>query len=122
MRFFGLVFIVTTTCVFIFKKEKETESVDSLEDTLTLKQTYKLVAQIVSLPSVKKLTLLLLTSKVKPKLKYLKIFKILKLKIGSIWYSINGLFKTNRERSIEREFGAFGNTSNSVRNCLAIVD
>lgn len=65
MKFFGLVFIITTTCVLFFKKEKEIETVNSLENILTLKQTYMLVFQIISLPCVKKLSLLLLTSKVK---------------------------------------------------------
>lgn len=62
MKFFGIVFIIATTLVFFFKKEIESDN--SVEDTLTLKQTYKLVFQIISLPNFKKLTILLLTSKV----------------------------------------------------------
>ena len=65
MKFFGLVFIVTTTLVMFLKKEKESDSSDSLEDNLTLGQTYKLVIQIISLSGVKKLSLFLLTNKVR---------------------------------------------------------
>ncbi|CAF0891900.1 unnamed protein product [Brachionus calyciflorus] len=64
MKFFGLVFLITTTLVLFFKKEKDCDSTDSLEDTLTLTQTYQLVLQIINLSCVKKLSFLLLTSKI----------------------------------------------------------
>ncbi len=64
MQFFGALFLVTTTLVMIFKKEKECDPNESLEDSLTLAQTYKLVWKILKLKSVQQLSLLLLTFKV----------------------------------------------------------
>ncbi len=49
--------------VLLFKKET-TSSVDSLEDNLTLVQTYKLAFKILCLPSVIKLSMIALTCKV----------------------------------------------------------
>lgn len=70
MKFFGVVFLVTTTLVMIFKKEtNNSEETDgyhhSIEDSLTLCQTYKIVWRILCLPSVQILGLILITCKVK---------------------------------------------------------
>ena len=64
MQFFGVLFLITTTLVLIFKKEKQCNPSESLEDSLTLVQTYKLVWKILKLKSVKELCLLLITFKV----------------------------------------------------------
>lgn len=69
MKFFGVVFIVTTSLVLLLKKEKESDPSESIEDNLTLGQTYKLVWQIINLPGVRKLAIFLLTCKVCNKLK-----------------------------------------------------
>lgn len=84
MIFFGIVFIVSTILIFIFKKEinsndteikysalndtvNETttqESNKSYEETLNLKETYKLMWKILWLAPIKTLTVILLTVKV----------------------------------------------------------
>ena len=66
MKFFGAVFLITTTLVLLFKKElpPATDRQQQLEDTLTVKKTYKIVWEIIKLSSVKKLAIILLTSRV----------------------------------------------------------
>ena len=64
MKFFGIVFLITTTLVLIFKKENSDKRETTLEDSLTLSQTYKLVWEILKIPGVRKLSVLLLTCKV----------------------------------------------------------
>lgn len=67
MQFFGALFLITTTFVLVFKREKETTSSESsIEDSLTLTQTYKLVWKIFNLKSVRQLSFILLTMKVSP--------------------------------------------------------
>lgn len=73
MNFFGIVFIVSTTFVLIFKKEvdnsrDEGDKDHSLEDSLTVKQTYGLMWKLVWLPSIKKIILILMTAKVRSQL------------------------------------------------------
>ena len=64
MQFFGVVFLITTTFVLIFKREKDGDLHESIEDNLTLIQTYKLVWQILKLKSVQVLAIFLMTFKV----------------------------------------------------------
>jgi MFS transporter, PAT family, solute carrier family 33 (acetyl-CoA transportor), member 1 len=61
MIFFGIVFIVVTTLVLFFKKEKVYLAE---EDELTVFETYKVIWKIVCLRPVQILIALLLTSKV----------------------------------------------------------
>jgi len=63
MKFFGTIFLITTTMILFFKREAPS-SADSLEDNLTLGQTYKLALKILCLPSVMKLSMITLTCKV----------------------------------------------------------
>ncbi len=60
MYFFGVVFLVATTLVFLFKKE-----VDDGEENFTLKETYVQMWHILWLMPIKKIMLILLTVKVK---------------------------------------------------------
>ena len=71
MQFFGVVFIITTTLVLVFKKEHDVSTHECLEDSLTLTQTYKLVWKILKLKSVQQLSILLLTFKVTKKTIYI---------------------------------------------------
>lgn len=68
MKFFGVVFLISTTLIMLFKKEtKNSQEPDDhlcIEDTLSLKQTYKIVWRILCLAPVQKLCLILLTYKV----------------------------------------------------------
>lgn len=66
MYFFGIVFLVSTTLVLLFKKEEDTHTNEnSLESKLTVGQTYKLMWKILWLVPVKKMILILMTVKVK---------------------------------------------------------
>lgn len=66
MYYFGIIFLVSTTLVLIFKKEEDTHTDDnSLESKLTVGQTYKLMWKILWLIPVKKMILILLTVKVR---------------------------------------------------------
>lgn len=70
MYFFGIVFIVSTTFVLFFKKEEQIERIDSnkkvsLEESLTVTQTYKLMWKILWLLPIKKMILILMTIKVR---------------------------------------------------------
>ena len=64
MQFFGVVFLVTTTLIFLCKKEKSLETQRSFEDSLTVKETYNIVFNLFKLTSIRKLVLILLTCKV----------------------------------------------------------
>jgi PAT family acetyl-CoA transporter-like MFS transporter 1 len=65
MQFFGIAFIVTTTLILFFKKEKKhLDHYESYEDKLTLKETYKIVWRILNLKSIKKLMFILVTCKI----------------------------------------------------------
>ncbi|XP_050442543.1 acetyl-coenzyme A transporter 1 [Adelges cooleyi] len=61
LYFWGVIFMIATTLVAVFKHEKD----HSLEhDRLNIVQTYKLLGNIMKLPSVKTLSLILLTAKI----------------------------------------------------------
>lgn len=63
LYFWGFTFIIATTLVAIFKHEKnDSDHPDSLD--LNLYQTYRLLGDIMKLPSVKSLSIVLLTAKV----------------------------------------------------------
>lgn len=70
MVFFGIVFLISTTLVMIFKKEVDNSQSEtkkqskSLEDNLSVKQTYGLMWQILWLAPIKSMILILLTVKV----------------------------------------------------------
>lgn len=70
MMFFGFVFIISTTFVMLLKKETEpveeesSKKEHSIEQDLTVSQTYKLMWQIIWLGPVKLFILILLTVKV----------------------------------------------------------
>lgn len=64
MQFFGIVFLVSTTFILLFKKEETNDNIETIEDKLTLTETYKLVWDIFTLSSVRKYAFLLLTCRV----------------------------------------------------------
>jgi PAT family acetyl-CoA transporter-like MFS transporter 1 len=64
MIFFGVIFIVSTTLVLIFKKEENVVVEDTFESHLSVKDTYKCMWRILWLAPVKKLILILMTVKV----------------------------------------------------------
>jgi len=59
--FWGIVFLITTTLVFIFKKEKN--SIDE-DGELNIVETYSILLKIVKLPAVIQLVIILLTVKI----------------------------------------------------------
>lgn len=72
MNFFGVIFIVSTTFVLIFKKEEERLDDDSdkdhhqsIEEKLSVAQTYKLMWKLVWLPSIKTIILIMMTVRVR---------------------------------------------------------
>lgn len=63
LYFWGCTFMIATTLVAIFKHENNESSQHDNHD-LNLYQTYKLLGDIMKLPSVKTLSIILLTAKV----------------------------------------------------------
>lgn len=63
MFFFGMIFIVSTTLVFLFKHEVDEASVNN-EEEFTVKETYHQMWKMVWLVPIKKLAIILLTVKV----------------------------------------------------------
>jgi Na+/H+ antiporter NhaC len=71
MNFFGIVFMVVTTFVLFFKREEsdkeensKSKKQKSLEESLTVAGTYKLMWSILWLIPIKKLVFILMTVKV----------------------------------------------------------
>lgn len=69
MTFFGVIFIISTTLVLILKKEdnrkdKDEHHEESLEENLSVKQTYRLMWKLVWLPPIKTMILIMMTVKV----------------------------------------------------------
>ena len=72
MNFFGLVFIIATTFVMLFKKEISQSDDDSpkgkmaksFEESLTVTGTYKLMWRILWLAPIKKIAFILMTVKI----------------------------------------------------------
>ncbi|CAF0796738.1 unnamed protein product [Brachionus calyciflorus] len=64
MKFFGYIFLLTTTLVIFFKKEKEVNEDSEENAQYSLGETYKLALKIAMLPSILKLIFLLLTLRV----------------------------------------------------------
>ena len=60
--FWGIVFLITTTLVFIFKKEKGSSNEDG---ELNILETYYVLWKIIKLPAVIKYVIVLLTVKVR---------------------------------------------------------
>lgn len=73
MYFFGIIFLVSTTLVFLFKKELNDE-----EEEFTIKETYMQMWQVLWLMPIKKMMLVLLTVKIcfaADALSYLKLIE-----------------------------------------------
>ena len=74
LYFWGIVFIITTTLVWLLKKEKPSSSQHQLEDAdgdgcdqdLNIFDTYKLLLKIFKLPTIQWTVVFLLTCKVRP--------------------------------------------------------
>ncbi|KAK2716881.1 acetyl-coenzyme A transporter 1-like [Artemia franciscana] len=72
LSFWGVVFMITTTLVWLFKTEKESnehliedeKDHEEVEEERGVKETYKLLWHIIKLPSVKILAVFLLTCKI----------------------------------------------------------
>ena len=72
MKFFGIVFIISTTLILIFKKEKDTSEDQpqpssknsTASDELSIKLTFKLLLKILKLSPVQKFCIILFTCKV----------------------------------------------------------
>ena len=65
MSFFGIIYIITTTLILIFKKETENKDEQEPEqDQLSLLDSYKTVFKIFSLMPIRKLAFLLFTIRV----------------------------------------------------------
>lgn len=76
MYFFGIVFIVSTTLLLLFKREVNQHN--SEEEEFTVKETYKQMWKIIWLAPIKKLALILLTVKLcfaADSLSYLKLIE-----------------------------------------------
>lgn len=83
MFYFGIIFIISTTLVFLFKKEVDNSEENSpksksFEDSLTVKQTYKLMWNLLWLAPIKKIILILMTVKISfaaESMSYLKLIE-----------------------------------------------
>jgi PAT family acetyl-CoA transporter-like MFS transporter 1 len=60
MHFWGWIMLFTTLGVWFFKEEKQ----NSLEEKLSIQETYQQMLSVLKLPSIQSLTILLLTSKI----------------------------------------------------------
>jgi len=60
----GIIFILITTLVGVFKKEKDNAYFDDDHDKINVFQNYPLLWDILKLPSIRILAVILITSKV----------------------------------------------------------
>lgn len=68
MNFFGFVYIISTTLILLFKKEKNLAYEKYLDNNMSVKTTFKSLLDIIKLKPVQKLIIILLTCKVKLKI------------------------------------------------------
>ncbi len=68
LYFWGIIFLITTTIVFLFKREQRLEQVesDANDPNLSIMETYKLLLNIFRLPAIRITVFVLLTCKVIP--------------------------------------------------------
>lgn len=64
MYFWGVMYMIITTQVAIFKTEQDYVSDANTAVRLSIVKTYKLLFRVMKLPSIKMLVIILLTSKV----------------------------------------------------------
>lgn len=65
MKFFGAVFIFSTTLIFILKRERDnSDEAASVNQNLSISQTFKLLWEILKLSPVQKICLILFTCKI----------------------------------------------------------
>jgi PAT family acetyl-CoA transporter-like MFS transporter 1 len=76
MNFFGVIFVVSTTIVMLLKKETN-NSAESLEDDLSIKDTYKIMWRVLKLKPVIKLNIILLTAKIGFAIESMSIIKLI---------------------------------------------
>ncbi|RNA14150.1 acetyl-coenzyme A transporter 1 [Brachionus plicatilis] len=76
MKFFGFIFVVTTTLVLIFKKE-EINGSNSDAQSYSLLETYKLVFKIATLPSILKLFFVLFSMRIAFSIEPLSFLKLI---------------------------------------------
>ncbi len=63
MKFFGIVYIVSTTLILIFRKEK-INSHENIHSEMTISKTFKSLWQILKLKPIQQFIIILLTCKV----------------------------------------------------------
>ncbi|XP_067124109.1 acetyl-coenzyme A transporter 1 [Centruroides vittatus] len=63
LSFWGVIFLITTTLIMVFKKERETRRIEE-HNNLNLKEAYVMLYRVLCLPSVLTLGTLLLTCKI----------------------------------------------------------
>jgi PAT family acetyl-CoA transporter-like MFS transporter 1 len=81
MEFFGVVFIVATTLILLFKKEtdqiNDNSDVDSLENNLSITLMFRLLYKIIKLVPVQKLLIILFTCKIAFATHYVRSLKLI---------------------------------------------
>jgi PAT family acetyl-CoA transporter-like MFS transporter 1 len=78
MQIVGVLFIITTTLILFYKRERNTQnSSKSVEDDLSLKETYKTVWKITQLPAARKLIFILFTFRIAFSLNSVVILKLI---------------------------------------------
>ena len=64
MNFFGIVYIISTTLIFIFKKEKSQTYEKYVDYNLSINATFQSLLDVLKLKPIQKLIIILLTCKV----------------------------------------------------------
>nr|CAG4651751.1 EOG090X04K8 [Triops cancriformis] len=64
LYYWGIIFLLTTSVIWFVKREKATSDTDSEEPELGIVETYKLLWDIIKLPSMKTMIIFLLTCKI----------------------------------------------------------
>lgn len=74
MQLFGVLFIIATTIILFYKRERNS---NDLEDNLTIIETYKTIWKISKLPAARKLMLILFTFKIAFSLHSVSLLKLI---------------------------------------------
>lgn len=64
MAFFGIIYILTSTSVLLFKKETSKDESQDLSDKISLVDSYKVVWKIICLKPIHKLIFIIFTLRV----------------------------------------------------------
>ena len=85
MQVFGIIFVITTTLILLFKKEKNLYYEQALDNELSIMLTFKSLWEILKLAPVQKFLVIMFTSKIAFATSHIRLFKLIENGVSKVY-------------------------------------